>query len=323
MATTLSVFLLAAAYFTAGAASLYAQIPMVADDTGVTVNLNGATLLHRSHVVYPANSLAKGTQGTVVVRIRLDANGEVVDDVIVSGPGELAASVEQSVRTWHFNKGAGGSTQAVNIDFAKPTNTTIPLNPNPSDSLPERTTTRIQVNSGPVQPLSPRSGIVDEIDVTGLSEWASDEILAILPVRAGDPFNAEALIQVTDAAHLFDPHLTVRTGGRRPDVNVINIRLRQSGASGDPNDEPTDILLSAEKPTYPPLAKLARQQGVVKLQATVGRAGEVKEVQSLSGPPLLIPAAKQAIQSWVYRPTVLNGTPVETVTIIEVNFTLE
>jgi protein TonB len=70
------------------------------------------------------------------------------------------------------------------------------------------------------------------------------------------------------------------------------------------------------------LAKQARIQGSVKLQATISKDGSVENLQVVSGHPLLVPAAIQAVRQWKYKPTVLNGEPVEVITEIDVNFTL-
>jgi protein TonB len=81
-------------------------------------------------------------------------------------------------------------------------------------------------------------------------------------------------------------------------------------------------LIYAPKPVYPPLAKQARIQGVVRLQAVIGVDGTIQNLQVLSGHPLLIPAALEAVRQWRYQPTLLNGEPVEVITQIDVNFTL-
>ena len=75
-------------------------------------------------------------------------------------------------------------------------------------------------------------------------------------------------------------------------------------------------------PLYPPLAKQARIQGVVRFTAIIGKDGNIQNLQLVSGHPLLVEAAKQAVSQWQYKPTLLNGDPVEVVTTIEVNFTL-
>ena len=81
-------------------------------------------------------------------------------------------------------------------------------------------------------------------------------------------------------------------------------------------------LVRKVTPVYPPLAKQARVQGTVRFTAIIGRDGAIQNLQLVSGHPLLVPAATEAVKQWVYRPTMLNGEPVEVITQIDVNFTL-
>jgi TonB family protein len=81
-------------------------------------------------------------------------------------------------------------------------------------------------------------------------------------------------------------------------------------------------LIKATRPVYPPLAKLARAQGTVKLEATISKDGTIENLHLLSGPPLLVQAAMEAVQQWQYKPTIVNGEPVEVLTTIDVNFSL-
>lgn len=76
------------------------------------------------------------------------------------------------------------------------------------------------------------------------------------------------------------------------------------------------------KPVYPPLARQARIQGTVKLTAIIAKDGTIQELQVMSGHPLLIQSAIQAVKQWKYKPTLLNNQAVEVVTQIDVNFTL-
>jgi periplasmic protein TonB len=81
-------------------------------------------------------------------------------------------------------------------------------------------------------------------------------------------------------------------------------------------------LVFGPRPAYPPLARDTRTQGVVKIQAVIGRDGSIRNLQVLSGPPLLIGAAMAAVQQWRYQPTLLNGQAVEVLTEIDVNFVI-
>lgn len=81
-------------------------------------------------------------------------------------------------------------------------------------------------------------------------------------------------------------------------------------------------LISGPRPVYPPLARQARIEGTVVLEAVISRDGTVLNLKAISGHPLLIPAALAAVEKWIFRPTSLNGDPVEVATQIEVHFTL-
>jgi protein TonB len=76
------------------------------------------------------------------------------------------------------------------------------------------------------------------------------------------------------------------------------------------------------EPKYPPLARQTRLEGTVRLRAIVGTDGRVREVEMLSGHALLAQAAMDAVLQWRYRPTLLNGRPVDVETQITVVFVL-
>jgi len=82
-------------------------------------------------------------------------------------------------------------------------------------------------------------------------------------------------------------------------------------------------LVYQERPEYPPLAKMARIQGIVRMEVVIGRDGTVQDIKVLSGHPLLIESALEAVSRWRYAPTLLNAEPVEVVTEVNVNFRLE
>jgi len=82
------------------------------------------------------------------------------------------------------------------------------------------------------------------------------------------------------------------------------------------------LLVRRVQPNYPPLARQARIQGTVILQAEISKDGSIQNLQLISGHPMLAPAAIEAVKQWKYRPYLLNGEPVEVETQIQVNFTL-
>ena len=80
------------------------------------------------------------------------------------------------------------------------------------------------------------------------------------------------------------------------------------------------VLINRTEPIYPDMAKRTGAVGRVVLQATIGKDGHVKAVRVISGHPMLQNAAMDAVMQWIYRPTLLNGQPVETETQITLNF---
>jgi periplasmic protein TonB len=82
------------------------------------------------------------------------------------------------------------------------------------------------------------------------------------------------------------------------------------------------LLLRRVNPVYPPLARQARIQGTVVLQAQISKTGDIENLQLISGHPMLAPAAIEAVKQWKYKPYLLNGEPVEVDTQVQVNFTL-
>jgi protein TonB len=82
------------------------------------------------------------------------------------------------------------------------------------------------------------------------------------------------------------------------------------------------MLINRVTPMYPPLARQTRISGTVRLHALIAKDGTVQQLEVISGHPLLVQAALDAVKQWRYRPTLLNGEPVEVDTTIDVIFTL-
>ena len=81
-------------------------------------------------------------------------------------------------------------------------------------------------------------------------------------------------------------------------------------------------LIRKVKPVYPPLARSARIEGPVILEALINKAGTIQNLHLITGHPMLVPAAIDAVRQWQYRPYILNGEPIEVETQITVNFIL-
>ncbi len=98
----------------------------------------------------------------------------------------------------------------------------------------------------------------------------------------------------------------------KPNVGAVRV----GGSVAEAN------IVKKIQPVYPALAKAARVQGEVEFTAVISKEGRVENLQLVRGHPLLVNAAKSAILQWRYRPTLLNGKPMEVMTTITVKFML-
>jgi periplasmic protein TonB len=83
------------------------------------------------------------------------------------------------------------------------------------------------------------------------------------------------------------------------------------------------MLIRRVEPAYPPLAIQIHKEGRVELRAIIGTDGTIQSLQVVSGDPLFLLSAKEAVQQWRYKPTYLNGQPVEVDTHITVVYTMQ
>lgn len=135
------------------------------------------------------------------------------------------------------------------------------------------------------------------------------------PTGAGDPNGIPGL---PDFAQQGTVPLPPPPAPHPPVQQVTHPTAPQHVSEGVQNAK----LLFGPKPDYPPLAKQARISGTVRLQAFVATDGRIRSLQVLSGHPMLVQAALNAVQRWTYKPTLLNNEPVEVLTEIQVNFVL-
>ncbi|MGO9239618.1 MAG: TonB family protein [Bryobacteraceae bacterium] len=121
-----------------------------------------------------------------------------------------------------------------------------------------------------------------------------------------------------------------------PPARVTSVPQAPAGGGGggtSGRETPRRIAVRAEieaqylqhkvDPVYPPLATQARIQGTVRFNVIIDKDGHVTEIELVSGHPLLVKAAREAVSQWVYRPILLNGQPMEVVTTVDVVFRLD
>ena len=107
--------------------------------------------------------------------------------------------------------------------------------------------------------------------------------------------------------------------GAGPTVVVTNPRPQKLSIS---SGVMAGNLLEKVTPQYPSIARAARIEGTVVLQATIAKDGTIQNLRVLAGPPMLQAAALDAVRSWRYKPYLLNGDPVAVETTVNVVFHL-
>lgn len=135
----------------------------------------------------------------------------------------------------------------------------------------------------------------------------------------GVPLSGSAAMPGAVMSDIFSPTLPAE---RMHPVAAVKIPPPPTAPLRVSTSVQSALLKFGPKPLYPPLAKAARVQGSVRLTAVIGADGAIRDLRIISGPPLLVKAALDAVSTWRYQPTLLNGIPVEVITEVDVNFTL-
>jgi protein TonB len=108
-------------------------------------------------------------------------------------------------------------------------------------------------------------------------------------------------------------------GGSQP---VVQPTPRPIGPAHISSGVAAGLLIQKVLPTYPPIARAARVEGTVALQAVISKFGTIENLRVVGGPTMLQQSAIDAVKQWRYRPYMLDGDPVEVETTINVIFSL-
>jgi TonB family protein len=295
---------------------------------------------------YPADAIQKKIEGTVAVELTFNADGRIVDSHVLSGPDELRASALESALKGSYSINVARTLQVL-VDF-KLANARVagqrggvlggnvlrnvlpvPGTPPPPPPPPPL---------GPALNLNNANAVIDSIDIRGLSDPQLSDLRQRMKGLEGQTAGqalgpARQAVRdsgvTTNYALFFRPNgdkvtLTVTFGNpgepqvvRTPfgDAVVQNGTVATPFGPAQAAQVPTVSPISTVDPVYPQLAQQVRIQGVVILQLSINSEGKVENVRVVSGHPLLLPAAVDAVKQWVYPPSA-------TVTNAFVNFTL-
>jgi protein TonB len=133
-----------------------------------------------------------------------------------------------------------------------------------------------------------------------------------VPGGMGSPPQGDALAQLLDRGKPIVPPV-------RAEIKQAPKPPRQISVS---EGVQAAMLIRKVLPVYPRIAIQARVSGTVQLIGIIGKDGTIQNLRVIGGPALLVNAALDAVKQWAYRPTLLNGEPVEVICPISVTFTL-
>lgn len=298
----------------------YAQESLPGQGNGVSVDTQGQKLLHGSPIDYPASARLKQIEGTVVLTLSLDAKGKVSDALVLSGPEELRHAALTSALQWHFeNESARARTIQVSVNFKST-----------DRSLADVSKSRF--------PESLPSGPLKKIEYMNVSQNVQSTLQSRLAAYQGAVLTRESVSSLAAAIRDVDEHLAITIGTDPTDNSATaQIYLGEPVLAAVPFDPParpgvkrlriggnvqSTKITNKIRPAYPPLAKMSRIQGTVRFNTLIGQDGTIKALALVSGHPLLAESARAAVEQWQYQPTLLNGDPVEVITVIDVNYTL-
>jgi TonB family protein len=226
-----------------------------------------------------------------------------------------------------------------------------PTNPNSSAPTPSAATpppdSTVLVATKKIKPAYPPAAVPEKLqgqvivrivvdedgDVENAEVISGNPVLADAAVDAAKQWKFKPFIKngrpVKAAVKLpFDFAPPADTAPTPTDAGGTAEKRGDAASAGAPtrvrvsSDVIQGLILHREYPVYPIAAKQAKVQGTVILKAIISKEGTIKELQVISGDPLLLQAAIDAVKPWRYRPYILNGEPVEIETQIEVQFAL-
>lgn len=277
-----------------------------ADSPGITVE-PGGVLLHRSAVRMPANPTAGGK---VVLEATLNAQGEVTDARVISGPQELRSAALSSVLQWHYQPGP--PVAEIAIQFGASAAAAPPKPPEVAAAQSPATLKSIQF-----------SGITPE---------AERQLRQLLPVHEGDAVSRQDISAAQAAVRSFDSHLaTTYRIDRGGDATLSIYPAPTASATAAPSPAPgvyrpggdvtNPIPIVHPEPEYSEEARKARWGGTVLLSVVVDENGATKDIRVIKPLGLgLDEKAIEAVSHWSFKPGMKNGVPVPVAAQIEVTF---
>ncbi|MBV8052251.1 MAG: TonB family protein [Acidobacteriaceae bacterium] len=125
------------------------------------------------------------------------------------------------------------------------------------------------------------------------------------------------------AATSSPKHVAKRSAEPQGSAGVVSSAKSNAAETAAEKVQMASINAPLPKTEYPLLAGQTSVQGSVLMQALIAADGAVEDLRVLSGPSILVPAAREAVRQWKFKPFVQGGKPVETQARVTVNFTID
>jgi TonB family protein len=283
----------------------------------------------------------------VILSLRLDAAGTVVDVAPVEGPADLAAIAVTAVRQWRFSATGQESTMLVGFnpaaagsDMGQP-----PVLVGGDVRPPVRIKEVKPVYPADAQEAGAQGVVILDTRIAADGSVAEARILRSIPMLDRAAIDAVLKWKFTAAGFPLQMTVTVNftlqggptrarggvAGGVAGGAASGVAGGVSGGVAGGVGAAPVRVGGNIKAPTktydvqpvYPQEAHDAGVQGVVVIEAAIGPEGKVTEAKILRSIPLLDQAALDAVRQWEFAPTILNGVAVPVIMTVTVNFTLQ
>jgi protein TonB len=188
--------------------------------------------------------------------------------------------------------------------------------PTPPPPLPPSETTHVNPAGSSRSNLAPVKVFIAPTHVADLSQIPDIGIADAPPAYTQ---SVEGVPGSTGLAPMIGQLFHETLAPPKPVAEPAKMPAKPTRVGGDVQEAK---LLKKVVPAYPPLARQARVSGTVQLIGVIAKDGTIQQLQVVSGHPLLVKAALDAVRQWIYRPTLLNGQAVEVIAPIDVIFSL-
>jgi len=293
-------------------------------DVAVSGQVLEARLIRRVEPVYPPGANQSGVSGTVQLAVVVGKDGTVQDVKVVSGPPSLVDAASDAVRQWVYRPwDLDGQPMEVDstIDVVFPPKV-----------LPAQNAAVLPASRAVAPKTEPASARVQQVTpaVVPQTQPASTTAQPATPVVVPQTTPSSSTVQP------FTPTVVPQTqpGGTTAQP-VTPAVVPQTPPATIPSVTPTSVTVTSKlmegrvktkvRPVYPEIALQLRVSGTVRFQVVVSKDGTVPDadIKLISGNPMLVAAARDAVRQWVYRPWILDGQAIDVTTDIDVIFELE